>query len=458
MGRLTKCFILIFILAMISSCEDRKENDTIPPNPVQLYPISYGNNSFYVTWSKNDDQDFHSYQLYESLSDDMSSKSLIYETKAKNDTFYVITGITGFELRYYQVRVIDNSKLDTLSNIVRGDPFNLYVKTFGESDNESGNSIQITSDGGFIIVGTWLIKTDSNGTAEWINKNIGGNSVQQTNDGGFIIIGSKLVKTNSSGNIEWINDNIGGNDINRTDDGGYIIIGSVPDSGVYKVSLIKTDSQGNKDWSQTFYRGIGYEYGYSGHQTKDGGYIIAGTYLIHNRYMLVIKTDSLGTEEWSITLKGSEQSGVTHIEQTTDGGYIVCGLSNFIANVTKIDSTGDIEWSKALYPYSGSSSRANYVQQVKDHGYIIVGHIFGLFGGDVNNYNNWRTRISLTKLDPQGNEEWTKFLGDYNNGSAVQQTGDDGYIIVGMTKPVNNDTDILLIKTDSEGNIVPLGN
>lgn len=82
-----------------------------------------------------------------------------------------------------------------------------------------GNSIKQTSDKGFIIAGqliggAFLLKVDSMGASQWINKyawnNCGASSVIETADGGFAFTGNKystrnifLCKTNSAGSLQW---------------------------------------------------------------------------------------------------------------------------------------------------------------------------------------------------------------------------------------------------------------
>jgi hypothetical protein len=59
--------------------------------------------------------------------------------------------------------------------------------------------------------------------------------------------------------------------VNLTHDNGYIITGSAYDDLYY----LKLDSNGNIVWEDT-YGGVEPDIGYCVHQTKDGGYIIAG--------------------------------------------------------------------------------------------------------------------------------------------------------------------------------------
>jgi len=84
-------------------------------------------------------------------------------------------------------------------------PDTLWTRAFGSNLSESAESVQSTLDGGFIIVGykeiyqsdhdVWLIKTDSEGNEEWNNtfgdnEDDRGNFVSQTQDGGYIITGN----------------------------------------------------------------------------------------------------------------------------------------------------------------------------------------------------------------------------------------------------------------------------
>lgn len=87
------------------------------PTSAELYPITYQDGSFTIVWSQNNDDDFGTYTLYESLSSDMSSGTSIYETDERADTTYVVTGFGEEEIRYYQVVLEDLWGLESESNI-----------------------------------------------------------------------------------------------------------------------------------------------------------------------------------------------------------------------------------------------------------------------------------------------------------------------------------------------------
>jgi len=138
------------------------------------------------------------------------------------DGGYVIAGTKGFGFGNKDVYLIrTDSSGDTL-----------WTRTYGGSD--LSNSVQQTTDGGYIIAGrtssfgaggadVYLIKTDSAGDTLWTRTYGGdagdaGHSVQLTTDGGYIITGSTasfgagrtdvyLIKTDPDGFV-GISDNI----------------------------------------------------------------------------------------------------------------------------------------------------------------------------------------------------------------------------------------------------------
>jgi len=101
------------------------DNTLSIPTPVELYPITY-NDGFQISWSQNNDDDFQSYKLYESLSQDMSNDTLIYETDNRTDTTFIKT-LQNF--RYYQIVVEDVWGFKSTSNIEFGD---YYIELWGE--------------------------------------------------------------------------------------------------------------------------------------------------------------------------------------------------------------------------------------------------------------------------------------------------------------------------------------
>ena len=356
--------------------------------------------------------------------------------------------------------------------------------TYGGINDDYGNSIQQTTDGGYIICGTtlsfsinrdiYLIKADVNGNEIW-TKTLGdlgndyGYSVQQTNDGGYIVCGTTedlngdknvfLAKIDGNGNNLW-SKTFGGSEydegisVKQTTDGGYIIAGVTFSfgNGPSDVYIIKTDDDGNELWNKTF-GGPGYDYGYSVQQTSYGGYVISGgTDSENGGDIYLIKTDDNGDSLWTKTIGGNSEDYSFSVQQTTDGGYIIAGSANSFGNgdsdvyLIKTDASGNELWNKT---FGGSEYDEGYsIQQTTDGGYIIA--------GITNSIGNGNSDVYLIKTDGSGNELWNKTFGgsEYDEGYSVQQTTDGGYIIAGSTNSIGNgNSDVYLIKTDGNGNV-----
>jgi len=93
------------------------DNTQSNPTSVELYPITYSD-GFQISWSQNNDDDFQSYKLFESPSEDMSNQILIYETDVRTDTTFIKT-IQNY--MYYTIVVKDVWGLQSTSNIEVGD-------------------------------------------------------------------------------------------------------------------------------------------------------------------------------------------------------------------------------------------------------------------------------------------------------------------------------------------------
>jgi parallel beta-helix repeat protein len=361
-----------------------------------------------------------------------------------NVTFVPNTTLTGLIDGQHNIIVYANDSADNVGSTVSP----VGVAPDMEWDQNLGgdysHSVQETSDGGYIVAGYiesgtdrdfWLAKTDSNGIKQW-EKTFGGTdddraySVQQTSDGGYIVAGY------TESYAEYTNDR--------------------------DFWLVKTDSNGNLEWTRIFSRGSGNEEARSVQQTSDGGYIIAGQYgytaascgIIQNlpaTDFWLVKTDSNGNMQWEKDF-GSVCSWdrANSVQQTSDGGYILGGYAESLFDINdawlvKTDSNGNMQWERDFN--STSNTYANSVQQTSDGGYILAGYTTLITGEDL-----W-----VVKTDSNGNIEWGKIHSGTGNdyANSVQQTSDGGYIVAGWTNSSGaGGNDYWLVKFDSSGNIL----
>ena len=204
-----------------------------------------------------------------------------------------------------------------------------------------------------------------------------------------------------------------------------------------------------------------YDYGFaeSGHcvqQTSDGGYIVAGRQGIgfgSSNYLLV-KTDSLGNEQWHRSFGSPGDNELNAIKQTFDGGYIVTGQTSgtqpgrYDISWIKLNSIGNTVWNKRLTPppdeYYGYGKD---VLQTVDSGYLILANIID---------SDSLGASLLIKTNSIGDTLWVKkfkCLAGIKSYS-LKQTFDTGYIIAGSVTLTPNAPfyfNVYLIKTNANG-------
>jgi len=249
-----------------------------------------------------------------------------------------------------------------------------WSKTYGGFESDIGVAVQQTSDGGYAILANsdsygaggagmfniWLIRTDSLGDTLWTKTygdtlRQGGKSFQLTSDGGYIIVGHTT---------DW--------DIGHVERPVYLAM---------DIWLVRTDASGDTLWTRTF-GGESDEEGLAVMETSNGSYVLAGyTYESGWSDLILIKTDDLGYALWETVIHGEGSEFPHSLQETIDGGYFVFGHTNSWGPgqpadniwLLKFDDTaGDTLWSKVIGGWG--DDRALFGQQTSDGGYIITGY------------------------------------------------------------------------------------
>lgn len=195
---------------------------------------------------------------------------------------------------------------------------------------------------------------------------------------------------------------------------------------LYFMSLLSLHAQ----WAKT-YGGMGEDEAYSIQQTSDGGYIIAGlteSFEDESGDAWIIKIDPNGNIEWQKTYGKNYLDTAYAIEQTYDGGYVFAGAfarAGWAIWVLKLDLNGEVEWQKSFKGKDYESGIAYSVQQTTDGGYIAAGEF---------RYGEVDTDVWILKLAPDGTKEWDKTYGgsDPDHAYTLQQTSDGGLVVAGQ--------------------------
>jgi len=91
------------------------------------------------------------------------------------------------------------------------------------------------------------------------------------------------------------------------------------------------------------------------------------------------------------------------------------------------------------------------VRQTADGGYILAGDR----GDEFPTGDGYQTNLILIKTDAEGNEVWSQTYGDkmFYLGWGVAQTPDGGYVLTGWEAKTIPDRDVILIKTNETGDV-----
>ncbi len=303
----------------------------------------------------------------------------------------------------------------------------LWTKRYGGSKPEYPNGMLQTNDGNFFVIGStqsfgagdlnhYLLKLKPNGDTLFTkvyggNGNDEGHEIVATADGNYVFSG-------------------GSNSVHLTD---------------YNMELMKIDPSGKELWTQ-YYGGPKYESARSVKLCLDGGFILAGHTALSDTSVaniFLVKTNSVGDTLWTKIYGGPDSYDGKSVLANTDGTFTLCADDSSLAHdsdirVMNISSTGTILWNKS---YGGvDKDICKMIQHTTDGGYIVAGisRSFGWINPDM-----W-----LLKLNAMGDTLWTRHFGGpkHEHCYAVRQTSDGGFITVGHTTSWTVNTEIYLVK------------
>ena len=356
-----------------------------------------------------------------------------------------------------------------------------FVKTFGSSRNEVGQSIVDTKDGGYAILGYtqsvdgdinttqtsiqydfWLLKFNHNDELEW-QKVYGGSKddraykIINTNDGGFAITG-----------------------FSKSDDGDV-----TNNEGFEDIWVIKTDNNGNIQW-KTNTGFLGTDQSFSLIQTSDNGFFIGGILDVTasggQGNTRTIATQHAGGDYWGIKINDSgsiawrRYFGGTNTDTCydvieTEDGYFLVGSSDStdtdINNnkgsydfwLVKIDKTGNLLWEKS---FGGSEiDEARAITKTSDGNLIIVGDTRSTDKDIVS--NNGAADMWILKISPNnGSIIWQKNYGgtSFDVARSIHKTKDNGFLISGSSRSNDNNivnkgqNDAWIVKLNNNGDLI----
>ena len=170
----------------------------------------------------------------------------------------------------------------------------------------------------------------------------------------------------------------------------------------------------------------------------------------------VSKTDGLGGVIWSYTYGKPYQDSATSMSPTSDGGIIICGytegsLNNEDGFVSKISSSGTLQWSRTFK--TDSSEQLFDVIQSLSGDYYACGYV---------KTDSLDDNILICKLTSNGNVSWTRSFGGKGNdrGYSLLEDNRGRIIIAGNTEndSVNigskGDSDFQLLAISSAGGVL----
>ncbi|MDF2456376.1 MAG: hypothetical protein K0R51_2369 [Cytophagaceae bacterium] len=363
-----------------------------------------------------------------------------------------------------------------------------FQQSYGGPNNDLANSIISLGNNGYLIFGTTnnfnssgtdllLTRINSEGAVLWMNRyggtlNENAEHIELTRDGGYILLANTttfgagnsdllVIKTDANGTVSWSR-TFGGsrNDfsacIKEVPDNGYIIAGRTQSFGRGGDDgyLIRIDNQGNILWSNAYGTNNNERFYYIDNATN-GDFIITGIENTSNTStydVLVIRTDINGNilSNNSFGDNGGPANDASDcIRATPDGGYAFSGHYQSYGSggldlaLTKVDARGQIEWTR-VFGNTGNE-RAWDFQIDESNNYIVAGY--------TTSYGNGNNEALAILINSDGIPQWSRTYGGRANEEFNECIiNSDSIVFAGYTESMGaGRSDLYVVKTDFSG-------
>jgi len=269
------------------------------------------------------------------------------------DGSYVVVGASYPRAKYRYDSDLWLMKIDAYGDVI-------WVKNYGDGNNQGGTGIVKASDGGYTVCGFtesneeltadfWIVHIDAEGNLMW-EETFGGSEsefafdITNTSDDCVAVAGYNesrgqanrvmwVVKLDANGWWTWdeiynVSDWDEASCIAEASDGGFLVGGITRGEGLnnFDARIIKVDKDGLFLWGQT-YGGSEWEEITSVVETYDNGIAVAAFTKSHGEFddFWIIKMNPAGVKVWDKTFGGSNFDYTTEIIETEDLGLVVAG-------------------------------------------------------------------------------------------------------------------------------------
>ncbi len=364
--------------------------------------------------------------------------------------------------------------------------------TFGGNKEDQGAIVRETIDHGFIALGfsesfegvnnsdidIYIVRTDVDGTPIWTKVYDEGFSERPADmielEDGYLILGTIKPSFTSKNQLYLLNIDRRGNKRwskilqSNTDDSavaftpaingdGYLIAARTFDdegnSGEDNL-LALVDAEGQEIWRKS--NGTQKNDVFRGIVPVSDGYILAGNSPVisptsSKNDIVLYKYDANGNSIWTKAYgEASEAEEVNDLILTSDGNIVITGTveSSDRLLVAKFDMSGDSIWFKKHF-VTDVDNIGNEVIELPDGGFAVVGLAFlDLTDSD----------ILIMRFNSEGEQMWFSLVGDKGKqdfGESIAATQDGGFIVTGYNgKDFAFINDLILMKLDGTGNVV----